>query len=334
MPPKKQNLIDKIVKKDYNNELEKLLEEKRFDENVKSNLLSILYKIEAAYKDVETVKKDIEKKDEYIEQLLEIIKKDCDSIKIVKITDKDSGIPSKSTYIINKNKKEIIAYPIDRKILYALAKISKKDKIINEKHFIIDETLSSLINVGNNINFVEPLRDFNGYSWTIIPQEFESIDHNLIYQNLRMLVGEKFLNRWIKNNEFIIDYFELFKERLEKQYGTELKDKIIKALSGISILLDIKFNESKILKYNNMKSDIEQELRKMQNKGKYLESITARKNESTKIIRVYDTIMNDKKLLQKEYNTRNSRLPLDKKIFSMKVLAKMMKRSVKNILMR
>ena len=29
---------------------------------------------------------------------------------------------------------------------------------------------------------VEPLRDFNGYSWTTIPSEIESIQHNLIYQ--------------------------------------------------------------------------------------------------------------------------------------------------------
>ena len=42
----KENLLDKIVKKDYNNELETILEEKEFEENAKSILLSILYKIE------------------------------------------------------------------------------------------------------------------------------------------------------------------------------------------------------------------------------------------------------------------------------------------------
>ena len=59
MQQKKKNLLEKIVKKDYNNELEKILEEKQFGENVKNTLLGILYKIEASYKDVETVKKDI-----------------------------------------------------------------------------------------------------------------------------------------------------------------------------------------------------------------------------------------------------------------------------------
>ena len=66
---KKQSFMEKLVKKDYNNELEKKLEQKTFEENVQSNLLSILYKIETAYKDYETVKRDVETKEEYIEKV-------------------------------------------------------------------------------------------------------------------------------------------------------------------------------------------------------------------------------------------------------------------------
>ena len=58
MQEKKKNFLEKIVKRNYNNELEKLLEEKQFEENAKSTLLNILYKIETGYKDIETVKKD------------------------------------------------------------------------------------------------------------------------------------------------------------------------------------------------------------------------------------------------------------------------------------
>ena len=39
---KKESLMDKFVKKDYNNELELVLEQKNFEENVQSMLLSIL----------------------------------------------------------------------------------------------------------------------------------------------------------------------------------------------------------------------------------------------------------------------------------------------------
>ena len=45
--------------KDYNNELEKILENKLFSYDVKNLLLSMLYKIENAYRDYETVKLEV-----------------------------------------------------------------------------------------------------------------------------------------------------------------------------------------------------------------------------------------------------------------------------------
>lgn len=326
MIQKKKNLLEKIVKKDYNNELEKILEKKQIDENVKSTLLTIFYKIEAAYKDLVIVKKDVETKEEYISNILEIIKNYCNSIKIIKMNDEKNKIPDNKTYIINKDKKEIIAYPIERKLLYAIAKIGKKDKIIKDEYFIINETLSDLINVGNNINIVEPLRDFNGYSWTSIPQEIESIDHNLIYQNLRIIVGYKFLDKWIKNNEFIIDYFELFKEELENKYGKENKNKFIDILSKISILLSIKFNNIEKENLLKVKEEIEEELNKTQDKELFVENITNKKIEITEKIKEIDTIINNKDLLQEEYIKRNEKLPLENKIFSMRILSQIMEK--------
>lgn len=324
MIQKKKKLLDKIVKKDYNNELEKILEEKQFGEHEKSTLLNILYKIEAAYKDVETVKQDIETKEEYIANILEIIKNNCNSIQIVNMSDEENKIPNNRTYIVNKEKKEIIAYPIERKILYAIAKIEKKDKIIKEDYFVIDKTLSELINVGNNINMVEPLRDFNGYSWTTIPQEIESIDHNLIYQNLRIIMGYKFLNKWIKNNQYIIDYFEKFKEELKERYGKENTNKCIDTLSKISILLSAKFDSDEKEKLIETKERIEEQFYKIQNKEEFIENITKKKIEISNKIKEIDTIINNESLLQKEYIKRNEKLPLENKIFSMRVLAKMM----------
>ena len=52
--------------KDYNNELEKILENKLFSYDVKNLLLSMLYKIENAYKDYEKVKVEVPSKREYI----------------------------------------------------------------------------------------------------------------------------------------------------------------------------------------------------------------------------------------------------------------------------
>ena len=78
MQKKNDNFLEKIVKKDYNNELEAILEKKYFNEDVKSILLNILYKIETAYKDYKKVKQDTETKDEYIEKIIDKMKKDND----------------------------------------------------------------------------------------------------------------------------------------------------------------------------------------------------------------------------------------------------------------
>lgn len=324
MRQKKKNFLEKIVKKDYNNELENILEDKNYDENVKSILLSILYKIEVAYKDLQTVKKDIENQEEYKANLLDIIKNQCNQIKIVRMSDEKHKIPENKTYIIDKEKKEIISYPIERKLLYAINKIAKRDKIIKDDYFLVNETLSDLINVGNNINEVEPLRDFNGYSWTVVPQEVESIEHNLIYQNLRIIVGYEFLEKWIKNNEYIIDYYDLFMEKLENNYGKANKNKIIDLLAEISILLSLKFNNDKIDELKKIKIDIEQELEKMKDRQQYIENITKKKLKLEKNIKKIDSTINDKNLLKKEYEKRNNKLPLDKKIFSMRILSKIM----------
>ena len=324
MLQKKKSLLEKIVKKDYNNELEEVLEKKQFDENVKSTLLGILYKIEASYKDIETVKKDIQTKEEYVANIIEIIKNNCDSIEIIKMSDEQNKIPDKKTYIIDQENKKIIAYPIERKILYAISKIGKKEKIIKDEYFLINETISELINVGNSINMVEPLRDFNGYSWTTIPQEIESIDHNLIYQNLRILVGHEFLNKWIKNNEFIIDYFYLFKEKLENQYGKKNEEKMIELLSKISILLSIKFNKDKYEEISEIKEKVESELEKIKNKQEFIEKTTQKKIDISNQIKLIDETINDKNLLQEEYFKRNEQLPLEKKIFSMRILSRIM----------
>lgn len=329
MQKKKNIILNKIVKKDYNNELEKILEEKQFGENVKSTLLSILYKIETYYKDYETVKKDVETKEEYISNILDIIKKDCSFIKINKMSDKQSEIPENKTFVINKEKKEIISYPIERKLLYAILKISNKEKIIKDDYFLINNTLSELINVGNNINKIEPLRDFNGYSWTVSPKEIESIDHNLVYQNLRILVGSEILNKWVKNSEYIIDYYNIFEEKLENKYGKENKNKIIEIISNISILLYFKYNNHIRESLLKQKKEIENQLKKMENKHQLIEETTEKKLQITEEIKQIDTIINNKKLLQQEYEIRNEKLPLQNKIFSMRILSKIMEEEKK-----
>ena len=321
---KNENLLEKFVKKDYNNELEKVLEKKTYAENVKSILLSVLYKLETSYKDYKQVKQDVVTKEDLIENVIYTVKNNCDDIKLVKPHSKESEIIGDKTFLVEKKKKRIICYNIERKLLYCLAKISKRNKIINDNYFVISKTLSDLINVGACINEVEPLRDFNGYSWTTVSREIESITHNLIYQNLLLLVGNSFFNKWVYNKEFIMDYMQMFKEKLESFYGEELKDELVDLLNEISIYLEIKFDKKTKEKLLKQKESVEQELEQMKDNKTFVKKITEEKRKITNEIKTIDETINNKHLLENEYEKRNEELPIEEKIFSLRILSKMM----------
>lgn len=324
MQKKTDKFLDKIVKKDYNNELEKVLEKKYFNENTKSILLSILYKIETAYKDYEKVKPNVQNKEEFIQSIIDSIKYNCNDIKIVKLNSKESGMLGDKTFLVEKSKKRIICYPIERKLLYCISKINKKSKIIKDNYYVINKTLSDLINVGNNIDTVEPMRDFNGYSWTTIPREIESIYHNVVYQNIRILVGYEFLQQWIKNNEYIIDYFESFKNRLEKQFGEEVQEKIVELINKISVLLVARYNKKLESELQREKKEVEAKLQRINDNQRFIQEITKEKVKLTKEIKLIDETLNNRNMLQKEYEKRNEYLPIQEKIFSVRILSQMM----------
>lgn len=312
------------MKKDYNNELEKVLEKKYFNENTKSILLSILYKIETAYKDYEKVKPNVKDKEDFIQSIIDSIKNNCNDIKIVKLNAKESEILGNKTFIVEKTRKRIICYPIERKLLYCIAKINKNEKIIKDNYYVIDRTLSDLINVGNNIDTVEPMRDFNGYSWTTIPKEIESIYHNMVYQNIRILVGYEFLDNWIKNSQYIMDYFDSFKNILKKQYGEQITEKLVEILNKLSVLLAVRYNKKLKSELQKEKREVEIKLRKIEDNQKFIEEITKEKMKLTKEIRRMDETLNNRVLLQEEYEKRNENLPVEEKIFSVRILSKMM----------
>lgn len=321
---KKESLMDKFVKKDYNNELELVLEQKDFEEDVQSNLLSLLYKIETSYKDYETVKKDVETKEEYIKDFINVIKSDCKSIKLVRMEANKSKIYPNTTFYVDKKNGEIECYPIERKLLYTIWKISKKDIMIKENYYIIDIVLSDLLSAGNTIQKVEPLRDFNGYSWTTLNTEIESPAHNLIYQNLRILLGNNFLENWVYVTNTEKDYYKLFLKKLECDYGNENAKNLEELIVKLAIFLELKFSKFKLESFWKDKEEIEKELKMLNNKQEYVEEITKRKLSLLDEIKDIDSKLNDKKLLQEEYIKRNESLPLNKKIFSMRVLSNIM----------
>ena len=124
--------------------------------------------------------------------------------------------------------------------------------------------------------------------------------------------------------------FELFKEKLEDNYGKENRKKFIDVLIKISILLSAKFSDGDKEKILKEKNKLEEELNKTQNKELYIENTISKKIQITEKIKEIDTIINNKDLLQEEYIKRNKELPLDKKIFSIRVLAQIMEQERDN----
>ena len=313
--------ILKIGKKDYNNYLEEILAKKNFQEETKNLLLDILYKVEISYKDYETVKKNVMSQDEYIQSIINIVKNKCDSIGFMKI----KNIKTINS-IINKSENQILCYPTPINLLYCLAKIQKFDDIVKQEPEIINIALTNTINTGNNINTVEPLRDFNGYSWSITTSEIQNFYHNLIYQDLIILVGNKILEEWTNKNDGMVDYIDIFKEDLNKKYGAEIENDIMEFLKNISILLEISLDKNFKEKVIEQKLKIQEELEKMNNKEKYLDDLSKQKREIVKDIKKIDIILSNKDKLSEEYKKRNEILPLEEKIFSKRVLASNLKK--------
>ena len=311
-----KTLLDKLVKKDYNNDLEEVLTKKAFPEEVKNLLLEILYKVEVSYKDYETVKKNVLSKDEYIENIIKSIKSNCDSIQLITPAD-----TKKRKLIVNKEKKQIACYPMSNKLLYAIAKIQKSDDIIEEETEIVNKSLTNTINIGNSISMVEPLRDFNGFAWSRAVLDIESVYYNLIYQDLNLLGENTLIEEWANNHDEMVDYMGIFKENLEKKYGKKIADEVLNLLKRISILLEL--NTNKLFKKDiiQKKLEVEAEFSQMEDREKYLDDLSKYKKEIVKKIRGIDIILSDKEKLACEYNRRNMNLPIEQKIFSKRVFA-------------
>ena len=132
------------------------------------------------------------------------------------------------------------------------------------------------------------------------------------------------MNKWINSKEYVIDYFEMFRNKMEELYGIENKNTIIENISMLSFLLDVKYDKKVKEKMIKLKEKTEEYILKTQDKQAFVELITKEKKRLTKEIKEIDETINNKKNLQQEYNKRNEKLPLEEKIFSLRILSEMM----------
>ena len=285
--------------KDYNNELEKILENKLFSYEVKNLLLSMLYKIENAYKDYETVKVEVPTKKEFIENILRIIRDKALKILIVKPgTDDAKELESeKVSYKLNKNNGEIVCFQNELVMLTAILKLDEIDISLAVPYEYVENPLNTLINQGKLDSMIEVIRDFNGWSWDIVTREIGDIEENLLYQSLILLNGKNGISsKKHKKINYII------------------------AKMAIQKYLSNKENNDYIKKFSEIRKEKQERLELFNNKKEFLDQITEEKKAYTKQIEKIDKILNDNDLLKNEYYERNKKLPNKEKIFSVSYL--------------
>ena len=157
------SLFSKTV--DYNLILEKVLDSKRFSSNVKSLLLSMIYKVEISYSDYAKVKNLSKTKDEFIMYLIRNIDEYFERVKTVEPDSENANIlkRNKVSAITNELEKSVLSYPTESALLYAISDIESKYFYI--ENYIFKKELQQLLVEGSNLDVLEVLEDFTGWSW-------------------------------------------------------------------------------------------------------------------------------------------------------------------------
>ena len=232
--------------KDYNNLLEEILDRKTFPSIAKSLLLSMTYKLEIAYKDYEKVKVNCVTKEQFLDNILDIIKKYCDNIKTVEPESSQATLLEENNVeaVTNTKERSILTYPTEQAMLYAISDIEPKYFFI-KKDFVFKNVLQKVLVEGYKQNTIEILKNFNGWSWEVNSNEKMNYTSNIIYQNIMMLKGEDFLYDWRMDNQARKDYLSDLKRSIKNITGN---DNYYLSLCKLLYIIADKNEKSKITK--------------------------------------------------------------------------------------
>ena len=303
----KQKLISKLNIKNYNNELEEILAKKDFSEEAKNLLLNMLYKIENSYKDYSTVTGNIRPQNEILEEILQIIESDCKEIETVKDTSNKTA----------SEKKKKTTYLNDRKLLYELYQMNHCKFRVSKKYELVKYILEDILNQGYCIYGSEIIRDFNGWAWSINIDEIENYKANLIFQTLRIIVGQEFLEEWRQNKDKEQDYYEKLTKILEEKYGQNIAGKFLKEINQIALLNVVERKRTAREKIIEMLQELESKYSELNNKNAYIENLVNSKKKSMDRIKEIDNLLLDEQKLKIAFMKKNKSLDIEHKIFSL-----------------
>lgn len=300
----KESLFSKINIKDYNNELEKVLDRKVYSVNAKNLLLSMLYKIETAYQDYEEVKREVSLKKDFIEHIIETIDNYCVDIEVVKNNSRD-GEELKNNgkgYIIESEKGKIISLDSEKILLEAILLMPKNTIKIPFGYKHLDDAYRKFLNVGYILNKIEMIKDFNGWSWDIVKNNKEDEKYNIVYQTLLYMVGHEVIDEFTDNNNITLDYIKMIEDELNLKYGKEMAIEFRKQLYKILIYLYVYNNKENKTEISKTRKEYEKLYEKMINKEAYLSELTIKKIKCAKRVEKIDKIVNDFETLSREYD--------------------------------
>ena len=313
----KKGLFSKF--KDYNYILDKILEEKNFSEDSTNLLLNMIYKIEVSYKDYAQIKGIFQKQNEFIDEIIDIISKNCNQLFLIDPKKEEVRMLKEKNVLAltDEREKRIYAYPTEQAILYGLIDIRPKYFYIPRKYYFFKQEFQNILVQGTILNKTEVIRNFNGWSWNFA--EDANIDHtsNMIYQMIRILIDEDFLNDWENDTSPKIDYINEMKKELVEYYGEENSKRFYLSLARLIVAKSVTKNRSKVRDefvrivnaYENMK-----------NKNEYIYKISSERKKIIAEIEKKDMILNNKERMMAEFEKRNSKLSDDRKILNISVL--------------
>lgn len=270
-------------------QLEEIIEKKDFSDEAKSLILNIMYKIDNAYKDYSKIKFEAKNREEIISEITNIVKNDCNKIEIASPKD------IQKKFIVNKTKKEIKVFPSEINLLQALYYINTTEsKTIKN---ILNRAVTSVINVGISVDGAEIIRDFNGWSWTGAIENNISKYQNIIFQDLALLIGRRYLEKIIKSDNIRFNLIE----KLQELYGDKKTNEIIKNIDTCCLLIYMSKSKNKTDKISIYLNKQLEKLKLYENKIGYISRITAKNNELVKEIGKIEKILKNKDVLEKKY---------------------------------
>lgn len=300
-----KKIFSKLNIKNYNDELEEILEGKQFSEDVKNLLLSMLYKIENAYKDYMAVKIEVLPIKKFISYVIKTIQEKCFEIELLP-PEKNEGIK------VDKQKGKIVCYPNEKSLLSAIWYLGEEDATMILEYPYTNTAMQKMIYLGSNMSAVEVLRDFNGWSWDIATREIEELKYNILYQSLLLLDGKRLLNMNIESEE---------KNSILIQKDKKEFNNFFKTLTNTTMQMCKKEEKEEAERLELIKQEKEQQFELINDKKAFIEKVTNDKKACFTQIEKIDRISNNTDLLKKEYQERNALLPNKEKIFSISHLA-------------